>query len=57
MAKTATYGLPETTTTMLESIVNMARGMNDAQKAQLLEAGKAILLVGDLRDMADNKTA
>ena len=57
MAKTATYGLPETTTTMLESIVTMARGMNDAQKAQLLEAGKAILLVGDLRDMADNKTA
>ena len=57
MAKTATYGLPETTTAMLESIVTMARGMNDAQKAQLLEAGKAILLVGDLRDMADNKTA
>lgn len=57
MAKTATYGLPETTTSMLESIVTMAKGMNDAQKAQLLEAGKAILLVGDLRDMADNKTA
>lgn len=57
MAKTATYGLPEATTTMLESIVSMAKGMNDAQKAQLLEAGKAILLVGDLRDMADNKTA
>lgn len=57
MAKTATYGLPENATTMLESIVTMARGMNDSQKAQLLEAGKAILLVGDLRDMADNKTA
>ena len=57
MAKTATYGLPETTTTMLESIVNMAQGMNDDERQQLLEAGKSILLVRDLRNMADNKTA
>ena len=57
MAKTATYGLPETTTSMLESIVTMARGMNDDERQQLLEAGKSILLVRDLRNMADNKTA
>lgn len=57
MAKTATYGLPETTTTMLESIVTMAQGMNDAERQQLLEAGKSILLVRDLRNMADNKPA
>lgn len=52
MVRTATYGLPEATTTMLESIVSMAKEMNDSQQAQLLEAGKAILLVGDLREMA-----
>ena len=57
MAKTATYGLPETATTMLESIVTMAQGMNDAERQQLLEAGKSILLVRDLRNMADNKPA
>ena len=47
----------ETTTTMLESIVTMAQGMNDAERQQLLEAGKSILLVRDLRNMADNKPA
>lgn len=57
MAKTAIYGLPETTTSMLESIVTMARGMNDDERQQLLEAGRSILLVRDLREMADNKTA
>lgn len=57
MAKIATYGLPEESTTLLESIVAMAKGMDENQQAQFIEAGRAILLVGDLRDMADNKPA
>lgn len=55
MTKAATYGLPESTTTLLKSIVSMAKKMDDSQRAQLLEAGKAILFVGDLREMADKQ--
>lgn len=57
MTKTVAYGLAEDKAARLESIVNMAQAMTDAERQQLLEAGRSILLVRDLREMADNKTA
>lgn len=57
MKKILAYGLAENNASRLESIVNMAQAMTDAERQQLLEAGRSILLVRDLREMADNKTA
>lgn len=57
MTKTVAYGLAEDKASRLECIVNMAQAMTDAERQQLLEAGRSILLVRDLREMADNKTA
>lgn len=57
MKKILAYGLAEDNASRLESIVNMAQAMTDAERQQLLEAGRSILLVRDLREMADNKTA
>lgn len=57
MTKTVAYGLAEDNASRLESIVNMAQAMTDAERQQLPEAGRSILLVRDLREMTDNKTA